>query len=111
METVATPAAIFLYRLDLSDPSATSADPNLHVKPVTASLSKSDRAAPIAHLFEAGKVRLHGRFPELEAELCGLIAGGGYEGPGGSPDRADAMVWALAELMLARKGAPQVRSV
>jgi phage terminase large subunit-like protein len=35
--------------------------------------------------------------------LCGLIAGGGYEGPGESPDRADAMVWALSELMLGRE--------
>jgi phage terminase large subunit-like protein len=45
----------------------------------------------------------------LEAELCGLIAGGGYEGPGDSPDRADAMVWALGELMLRVKGEPRVR--
>ncbi len=88
-----------------------TADPNLHVKPVTASLSKSDRAAPIAHLFEAGKVRLHGRFPELEAQLCGLIAGGGYEGPGASPDRADAMVWALTELMMKGRAGPRVRGV
>lgn len=44
-------------------------DPNFHVKPVTAHVGKADRAAPIAHLFEAGKVRLHGRFPELEAQL------------------------------------------
>jgi phage terminase large subunit-like protein len=39
-----------------------------------------------------------------------MIAGGGYEGPGISPDRADAMVWALRELMLARcQGPPRVR--
>ena len=67
---------------------------------------KADRAAPVAMLFEAGKVTLHGRFPELEAELCGMIADGGYEGPGASPDRADAMVWALTELMLTRERAP-----
>ena len=57
-------------------------------------------------LFEAGKVVLHGRFPELEAELCGMIAGGGYDGPGASPDRADAMVWAITELLLAKEKAP-----
>ena len=34
----------------------------------------------------------------LEDELAGLLAAGGYEGPGRSPDRADAMVWALTEL-------------
>jgi phage terminase large subunit-like protein len=61
-------------------------------------------------LFEAGKVTLHGRFPDLEAQLCGLIAGGGYDGPGASPDRADAMVWALTELMLSREPPePKVR--
>ena len=42
-----------------------------------------------------------GAFPELEDQLCGLTLGGGYEGPGSSTDRADAMVWAMAELMLA----------
>lgn len=72
--------------------------PPLAVQLVHASRSKSIRAEPIAMLFESGRVRLHGRFPELERELCGLIAGGGYEGPGTSPDRADAMVWALTEL-------------
>jgi phage terminase large subunit-like protein len=42
--------------------------------------------------------------------MCGLIAGGGYEGPGRSPDRADALVWALSELMLGKtERVPQVR--
>ena len=66
---------------------------------------KTDRSAPVAMLFEAGKVAVPGRFPELEAQLCGMIAGGDYEGPGTSPDRADAMVWALTELMLGPKRA------
>ena len=76
-----------------------TADPRLHVKLVHASVGKTTRAEPVAHLFEAGKVRLHGRFPELEAQLLGMIAGGGYEGPGNSPDRADAMVWGVSEVM------------
>ena len=79
-----------------------AADAKLRVKAVQASMSKSDRATPVAARFEAGKVRLCGRFEELEAELCGMITGGGYEGPGRSPDRADAMVWALTELMLGK---------
>jgi phage terminase large subunit-like protein len=63
-------------------------------------------------LFEAGKITLHGRFPELEAELLGMIAGGDYEGPGTSPDRADAMVWGLTELMLGRERIePRVRKL
>lgn len=76
-----------------------AAEPRLRVHPVTATLGKAARAEPVAHLFEAGRVRLNGRMPELEAQLCGLIAGGGYEGPGASPDRADAMVWGVSEIM------------
>ena len=83
-----------------------TADPDLRVKLVTATVGKAERAAPIAHLFEAGKILLHGRFPELEAELLGMVAGGDYQGPGNSPDRADAMVWALTELMLGKERAP-----
>ena len=57
---------------------------------------------------ERGRRGSPGRFPELEDELCGLHAGGGYEGPGRSPDRADAMVWAMTELMLGKRGAARV---
>ena len=78
-----------------------AADPRLRIRPVTAVLGKTVRAEPVAQAFEAGRVRLHGRMPELEAQLLGLIAGGGYEGPGGSPDRADAMVWGVTEAMRA----------
>ena len=35
-----------------------------------------------------------------------MVSGGGYHGPGRSPDRADAMVWAMAELMLGQEKAP-----
>lgn len=57
-----------------------------------------------------GRVVLHGHFPQREAELLGMIAGGAYEGPGTSPDRADAMVWALTELMLGKeRGEPRIR--
>lgn len=51
---------------------------------------------------------LAGSFPELEDELAGLSAGGGYDGPTRSPDRADAMVWALTELSETRSGVPRV---
>ena len=89
-----------------------TADPRLKVKTVTAKVGKSLRAEPVALLFEAGKVRLQGRFAELEAELLGMIAGGGYDGPGVSPDRGDAMVWALTELMLGKESAePRIRFV
>jgi phage terminase large subunit-like protein len=84
----------------------------LPVRRVHARHSKSGRAEPVAALFESGRARLAGRFPELEAQLCGLVAGGGYEGPGRSPDRADAMVWAMDELMLAPKRTePRIRAL
>lgn len=42
---------------------------------------------------------------------CGIVAGAPYQGPGPSPDRADAMVWALTELMLKRQARVGVRIV
>jgi phage terminase large subunit-like protein len=75
---------------------------NLPVKRVHASDRKTARAEPVAALFESGRARFAGGFPDLERELCGLTTGGGYCGPGRSPDRADAMVWAMTELMLGR---------
>jgi phage terminase large subunit-like protein len=73
---------------------------NLPLKSVRASHGKSARAEPVSALYAGGRVRHVGLFPELEDEMCGLMAGGGYVGPGTSPDRADALVWALTELML-----------
>jgi phage terminase large subunit-like protein len=85
-------------------------DDALPVKSVRATRGKAIRAEPVAAQYEAGRVRHAGAFPALEDELCGLIAGGGYEGPGRSPDRADALVWAVWALM--GKGArPGVRVV
>ena len=86
-----------------------AADIALPLRLVHASRGKVARAEPVAALYESGRVRHVGQLPELEDELCGLLAGGGYEGPGRSPDRADALVWALSELMLRRRGEPRVR--
>ncbi len=77
-----------------------AADRAMPVKRVHASRGKSARAEPVAALFECRRAMFDGTFPHLEDQLCGLIIGGGYEGPGRSPDRADAMVWAMTELML-----------
>ena len=87
-----------------------AADIMMPIKRAHASKSKSVRAEPIATLYEAGRVFHVRTFLELEDQMCGLIAGGGYEGPGRSPDRADALVWALSELMLGKaERVPQVR--
>ena len=73
-----------------------TARPRTPYKAVKASRGKVVRAEPIASLFETGKAKLVGEFRELEAELCGLSTTG-YTGEG-SPNRADAMVWAMSEL-------------
>lgn len=87
-----------------------AADVAMPVKRVHASRGKVARAEPVVTLYEAGRVRHAGAFAALEDELCGLVIGGGYEGPGRSPDRADACVWALTELMLgAAAKVPSVR--
>jgi phage terminase large subunit-like protein len=81
----------------------------VRVKLVHASRGKAARAEPIALRFESGRAFLAGSFPQLEDELAGLTTGGGYEGPSRSPDRADAMVWAMTELSETRSGVPRVR--
>ncbi len=75
------------------------ADCALPVVPVHASVGKARRAEPVALAYERGQVVHAGVFGELEDQLCGFQVGGGYAGPGRSPDRADACVWALAELL------------
>jgi phage terminase large subunit-like protein len=84
-------------------------DAALPVRAVRASHGKAARAEPVSALYEQSKVRHWGAFPALEDEMCGLSVEG-YAGPGRSPDRADALVWALTELMLRkRRGVPAVR--
>lgn len=88
-----------------------AADQNLPVKLVHARQGKVARAEPVAALYEAGRVVHRGTFAKLEDQLCGLMTGGEYAGPSRSPDRADALVWALSELMLKRGARPSVRSI
>ncbi len=88
-----------------------AADRDLPLRLAHARDNKSARAEPVATLFERGRVRLAGSFPALEDELAGLCAGGVYAGPGRSPDRADAMVWALHELMLKRRRSPSISAI
>jgi phage terminase large subunit-like protein len=83
-------------------------DSTLPVKLVHAGRSKAARAEPVALRFETGRAKLAGTFPDLEDQLCAMTYAG-YEGQG-SPDRADAMVWAMTELI--RRGrAPRVRGI
>lgn len=86
-----------------------AADSRLPVKLVHASRGKVARAEPVAALYASGRVKHCGMFAQLEDQLCGLLVGGDYAGPGRSPDRADALVWALTELMLGRDSRPSIR--
>jgi predicted phage terminase large subunit-like protein len=73
-----------------------TAKPGISYKAVIASRGKVVRAEPIAALYEQGKVHHVGRFPELEDELAGFTTAGHIGAK--SPNRADALVWALTEL-------------
>jgi phage terminase large subunit-like protein len=83
-------------------------DRALPLRLVHAKVGKGARAGPVAALFRSGKALLGGRFPELEDELAGFSLSESWTGAG-SPDRADAMVWALTEPMLGRRGEPSIR--
>jgi len=85
-----------------------AADHALPLRLVHATRGKVARAEPVAALYAAGRVRHAGLFARLEDQLCGLLVGGTYAGPGRSPDRADALVWALTELMLGRSSQPRL---
>ncbi|MGH6879145.1 MAG: DNA-packaging protein [Rhizomicrobium sp.] len=74
------------------------ANVDARVKMVTASRGKIVRAEPIVALYEQNRVKHAGAFPALEDQLVAFTPDG-YVGEG-SPDRADAMIWALTELML-----------
>ncbi|MNU00357.1 Terminase-like family protein [compost metagenome] len=78
------------------------------MKLVHASRSKKARAEPVAALYEQGRVVHCEAFPALEEEMMAL----GSEAAGAkSPDRADALVWALTHLLLAGKTQPRLRAL
>ncbi len=84
-------------------------DAGVPVVSVRATRGKYLRAEPVAALYAQGRVRHAGTFPELEDEMCSF-GPGGLEG-GRSPDRLDALVWALTHLMLVPKARPRVRGM
>lgn len=75
------------------------------IKLVHAHRGKAARAEPVAALYEQGRVVHCGAFPALEEELMAL----GAEAGGHSPDRADALVWAVTHLLPAPKAGPSLR--
>lgn len=87
-------------------------DAMLPVRDVHATRGKAARAEPVAALYEQGKVQHCRGLEVLEAQMC-LMTPHGFEGQG-SPDRVDALVWAISELMLEPAGGyllPKVRTL
>ncbi len=79
---------------DMVEFTIRTVDPKVAYKAVHASRGKQIRAEPVSALYEQGKVSHVGMFSELEDQLCEWVPGDK------SPDRLDALVWALTELML-----------
>jgi phage terminase large subunit-like protein len=77
-----------------------SVDPNVSFKAVHASRGKVTRAEPISALYEQNKVHHVGTFTALEDQLCAFTSDFSRSTAGYSPDRLDALVWALSELMV-----------
>jgi phage terminase large subunit-like protein len=83
---------------DLVEMALRSVDQTVAYTALHASRGKYARAEPVAALYEQSKIHHLGAFPELEDELCTYEAAGGQA----SPNRLDAVVWAMTELMLGR---------
>jgi predicted phage terminase large subunit-like protein len=84
-------------------------DARVPVRSVRAMRGKWLRAEPVAALYEQGRVAHVGTFPELEDEMSDF-GPDGLSG-GASPDRVDALVWALTDLMLRGLAEPRIRFV
>jgi phage terminase large subunit-like protein len=84
-----------------------SEDASVPVTPVRAHRGKYLRAEPVAALYEQGRVKHVGVFPALEDEMCDFGPDGLSSGR--SPDRLDALVWAVSALTFAARPQPRVR--
>lgn len=80
---------------DLVESTIRTVDPLISFDPVRASRGKAKRAEPVAALYEQGKIHHVGIFKELEDQMCRFTPE-----MKDSPDRADALVWALTHLFL-----------
>ncbi len=85
------------------------ADPDVPVIAVRASRGKWLRAEPVAALYEQGRVKHKGGFASLEDEMCDFGLNGLSSGR--SPDRLDALVWAISHLTFGARPGPRVRSL
>lgn len=83
---------------DLVETVLKNVDPTVRFKSVGATKNKYSRAEPVAMLYEQGKIFHDRPFPELEAQMCSFVYGQSK-----SPDRVDALVWALTDLMTSQE--------
>jgi len=83
--------------------------PAIPIRQVRATRGKYLRAGPVAALYRRGLVFHAGALPKLEDQMCDF-GRGGLSG-GSSPDRLDALVWALTELVLNRHLGPRIRTL
>ena len=81
-------------------------DPQVPILCEHARRGKWLRAEPVSNLYEQGRVRHVGVFPELEDEMCDF--GLGRLSSGRSPDRLDALVYAITALLLTRDDGPRI---
>ncbi|NWG71793.1 MAG: DNA-packaging protein, partial [Parvularculaceae bacterium] len=91
---------------DMAKAVIAAVDPQAPVKTVHARLAKRLRAAPVAALYEQGLVRHVGAFSALEDEMTSFVGAGDA-----SPDRLDALVWAITDLLLSKRSIPAVRAL
>ena len=83
---------------DMVESTLRAQAPDVPYKAVRATKGKVVRAEPIAALYERGKVFHVGQYPELEDQCCAVTTGFDSKVVGWSPDRVDALVWALTDL-------------
>jgi phage terminase large subunit-like protein len=81
---------------DLIETTLRTIDPTISYRKVTATRGKAIRAEPIAALYEQGKVHHVGSLQDLEDQMCEWVPN---DPKSKSPDRMDALVWAITDLM------------
>ncbi len=81
---------------DLVEANIRNVDPNISFRAVRASRGKYIRAEPVSALYEQGRVHHVGSFGDLEDQMCGWTP----QGDERSPDRLDALVWGVTDLLI-----------
>jgi phage terminase large subunit-like protein len=85
---------------DMVEATIRMVDPNVPLTTVRATRGKVVRAEPAAVLYEQSRIHHVGSFPTLEDQMCGFTSDFDRATAGFSPDRVDALVWALTDLLV-----------